>query len=184
MVTSMYLVLFVVGRPVWQFNNTAIHSIRDFSEASISTLPWTHMQHAILQREPIKFSIFLTRRYSIFSVKFSFLQLIFSGCVATVKCRPVLSHCVILFLVLRDHGLYLFVWKCSSAHSLGGVSGVASFITINEQHKKRGCYFPNADCASWELSLFPIDIMLIDACCCHLITNNCVRGAVEGTNSN
>jgi len=89
MVTSMYLVLFVVGRPVWQFNNKAIHSIRD--------LPWTHMQHAILQREPLKFSIIFTRSYSIFSVEFSSLQLIFSGCVATVKCRAVLWHCVILF---------------------------------------------------------------------------------------
>jgi len=26
-----------------------------------------------------------------------------------------------------------YIWKWSSAHALGGVSGVASFITIDEQ---------------------------------------------------
>jgi len=35
---------------------------------------------------------------------------------------------------------------------LGGVSGVASFITIDEQ--LQGCYFPHAGCATWGLSLF------------------------------
>ena len=39
-----------------------------------------------------------------------------------------------IFLVLRDHGVYMYVvyiWKWSSAHALGGVS--ASFITTDEQ---------------------------------------------------
>jgi len=52
------------------------------------------------------------------------------------------SHIV---LVLRDHGVYMYVvyiWKWSSAHALGGVSGVASFITTDEQlQKSRGCCF-------------------------------------------
>jgi len=31
-----------------------------------------------------------------------------SACIAAVKCRPVLHHCVVIFLlVLRDHGWYV-----------------------------------------------------------------------------
>jgi len=46
------------------------------------------------------------------------------------------SFCSRMFLVLRDHGVYMYVvyiWKWSSAHVLGGVSGVSSFITTDEQ---------------------------------------------------
>ena len=35
-----------------------------------------------------------------------------------------------------DHGVYMYnvyIWKWSNAHELGGVSGVASFITTDEQ---------------------------------------------------
>jgi len=37
-----------------------------------------------------------------------------------------------------DHGVYIYVvyiWKWSSAHALGGVNGVDSFITTDEQLK-------------------------------------------------
>ena len=50
------------------------------------------------------------------------------------------------FLVLGYHGVYMYVvyiWKWSSAHALGGgVSGVTSFITTDEQlQSNRGCCF-------------------------------------------
>jgi len=56
-----------------------------------------------------------------------------TGLVSANLCNNVLSH---IFLVLRDHGVYMYVvyiWKWSSYRALGGVSGVASFITTDEQ---------------------------------------------------
>ena len=38
-------------------------------------------------------------------------------------------------LVIRNHAVYMYIvyiWKWSFAHALGGVSGVASFITTAE----------------------------------------------------
>jgi len=46
--------------------------------------------------------------------------------------------CSYICLVLRDHGVnmyFVYIWKWSSTHALGGVSGVASFITTDEQLK-------------------------------------------------
>jgi len=69
---------------------------------------------------------------------------ILSGMVREINCtffyfkyRPVLHHCVVIFfLVLRYHGVYMYVvnvWKWSSAYALDGVSGVVSIITTDEQ---------------------------------------------------
>ena len=44
--------------------------------------------------------------------------------------------CSYVFLVIRDHGVYIhfvYIQKWNFAHALGGVSGVASFISSDEQ---------------------------------------------------
>jgi len=66
----------------------------------------------------------------------------FSACVAAVKKSPRTSSlCSYIFLILRDHGLYvIYIGKYSSAHALGDVSGVASLISADEQlQQNRGC---------------------------------------------
>jgi len=81
----------------------------------------------------------------------------FSACVAAVKVRPVLHHCVVIFFLgLRNHVLYLFTFVNTSSrrscNTVGGwgVSGVASLITIDELlHLNRGCNsFSHAGSAS------------------------------------
>ena len=60
----------------------------------------------------------------------------FSAIVAAVKSRPVLHHCVVIFS--GPQGSWSVHVRClhlkwSSAHALGGVSGVASFISTDER---------------------------------------------------
>jgi len=61
-----------------------------------------------------------------------------SACAAAVKCRSVPHHCVVIFffVVHRKHGMYAVyiqhVWKLSSVQTLGGISGMATFINIDE----------------------------------------------------
>ena len=53
---------------------------------------------------------------------------------AAVKCRPVLHHRVVTFFrTSRIMDCMLFTFGKNSAHALGGVSVVASFITTDEQ---------------------------------------------------
>jgi len=41
-----------------------------------------------------------------------------------------------------DYMFDVYIWKLSSAHALGGVSGVELFISTDEQlHLNRGCCF-------------------------------------------
>jgi len=62
---------------------------------------------------------------------------VFSPCVAAVKGRNVLNHCEVIYLVLSGSIIYFdYILKMSTAHALGGVSGVASFLTIDEQLQK------------------------------------------------
>jgi len=74
---------------------------------------------------------------------FSFISLIllttasvkclFSGCKNLPRTTLMCSH---IILVLRDQGVYMYIvyiWKWSSANALESVSGVASFITTDEQ---------------------------------------------------
>ena len=88
-----------------------------------------------------------------FSLKFNLLQLVFSACVATVKLRRVLQHCVVILFCssgIMDSTLFTYR-KYSYAHAIGGDSGVASWITSDEQLQLNlGCYFPMQ-------AMFPVD---------------------------
>ena len=53
---------------------------------------------------------------------------------AAVKSRPVLHHCVVIFSGHQGSwSVHVCCLHLSSAHALGAVSGVASFITTDER---------------------------------------------------
>ena len=86
-------------------------------------------------------------RATLSSVQYNLLQLVLSACMTAVKCRPVLHHCVVIFFWSSEiiDCMFVFIWKWSSGYALGGVSGVASFITTDEQLQE------NQGCCSWAL---------------------------------
>ena len=58
--------------------------------------------------------------FSLFSVEFNLLQLMFSACVAAVKCRPVLHQCVVIFFLSSGiMDCICLIWKKSTAYALG-----------------------------------------------------------------
>ena len=71
-----------------------------------------------------------------------------------VKSRPVLHHCGVIFfwssgimectcMLFMDHGVYVvYIWKWSSAHALGAVSGVFhSLLLMNSFNKTEAAVF-------------------------------------------
>ena len=79
---------------------------------------------------------YLRPRIYLFKQMYELIQLVFSACVAAVKSRPVLHHCVVIF-VWSSEIMECTCMLLSSAHALGGVSGVALFITTDERLQKK-----------------------------------------------
>jgi len=99
----------------------------------------------IFQKPRLLFSItgYASSGLSLFLVQFYLLQLVFSACVAAIKCRPVLHHCVaILFW-----SSWIVCCQCT--------------IDIFHNHWwttsiKPRMLFSNAGYASWGLSRFSV----------------------------
>ena len=83
------------------------------------------------------------KKDSLSSVLFNLLQLWFSACVAPVKCRPVLHHCVVIFFwSLRIMGCMLFTfekWRFSYAPGASVLCHI-SLPLINSLKKTKAAF--------------------------------------------
>ena len=74
--------------------------------------------------------------------------------------------------------------KWSSAHALGVVFSLASFVTIDEQlQQNQGCHFPHAGCASWGLSLFSFDFIKLTIQILSFNLHSCPSSAIDCTSA-
>ena len=83
----------------------------------------------------------------------------FVACVAALKCRPLLHHCVVIFYCFLG---IVFVNISKWAPLMCYWASVVwhfSLPLINSLNKT--CYFPHARCASWWLFLFKVAFKII-----------------------
>ena len=101
--------------------NTLQHTLN--SHLLISKCMYIRLFDNVYRWKLMKLTLFFNLYLTDIGLCFCILMAFFSLC----------SH---IFLVLRDHGVYtyvVYIWKWSSAHALGGVRCVATFITTDEQ---------------------------------------------------
>ena len=96
--------------------------------------------------------LFSREGYASWGLSLSYLQLLFSACVAAIKIAPYYIIVKLYFLDLRDHGVYMYVvyiWKWSSAYALGAsVAWHHSLLLMNGFNKTDAAVF---SCRLWFL---------------------------------
>jgi len=102
---------------------------------------WTAFIKQRLLFSPCKLCFFRTFPFT--QIIITFLQLVFSTSVATLKCRPVLHYCVVTYFGPWDRGFYVvYIWKKSSAHALGASMGWhVSFPLMNSFNNTEAAIF-------------------------------------------
>ena len=85
----------------------------------------------------------------------------YSACVAAVKCRPVLHHCVVIFFWSSGiiDCMFVYIWKWSSAHALGAsVVWHHSLPLMNSFNKTEAAVF---SCRLCLLRAFPFISLIL-----------------------